>query len=263
MNAAGRQPLLTPAEELHLGALVRAWQDHEDGPAAAPVTIRRRGIRARNRFVSANLRLVVNVAQKYGGAACLEDRLQAGTVGLIRGAEKFDPTRGYKFSTYAFTWIRQSLIDANTFAKYPVKIPDNIAPHLLGWKCPATQALKDMSERWREPALSINHSYLEEDSDATLDNVLADPNNPSLDDYAKLGEMQAALNAMEALDDEVAALLELKAQGYKPAEIASLAGVHQVTLRSVFKDALVTMRELPEVVAALGNTYQNQSSEAA
>jgi DNA-directed RNA polymerase sigma subunit (sigma70/sigma32) len=69
LNNAGRQPLLTPAEELHLGAMVREWQDHPDGPADAPAAIKRRGLRARDRFVMANLRLVAHVAGKRGGLA--------------------------------------------------------------------------------------------------------------------------------------------------------------------------------------------------
>lgn len=69
LNQAGCQPLLTAAEELHLGALVRAWQDQPDGPADAPAPIRRRGIKARDRFVCANLRLCAHVVGKRGGVA--------------------------------------------------------------------------------------------------------------------------------------------------------------------------------------------------
>lgn len=113
---AGRQPLLTAAEEVHLGGLIRAWQDWEPTPADAPPAIRRRGLRARDRMVSANLRLVAHVTKKARRGlgvrvadADLPDLLQAGAVGLQRGAERFDPARGYKFSTFAYWWIRQGL----------------------------------------------------------------------------------------------------------------------------------------------------------
>lgn len=67
LESAGRVPLLTAAEELHLGALIQTWQQWDGGPDAAPAPVRRRGLRARDRMVAANLRLVVSVANKYRG----------------------------------------------------------------------------------------------------------------------------------------------------------------------------------------------------
>ena len=111
MNAAGRHPLLTPAEELHLGRLVRRWLDDPGASALA----QRRGRRARDRMVAGNLRLVGTVvrreAKKYPrlvGPCEVPDMLQAGAIGLVRAAERFDPERGYKFSTLAFWWIWQA-----------------------------------------------------------------------------------------------------------------------------------------------------------
>jgi len=116
LGQAGRVPMLTPAEEIHLGGLIRAWQDWEPSADEAPPAIKRRGLRARDRMVSANLRLVVHVTRKarpgLGVAvaeADLPDLLQAGAIGLQRGVEKFDPARGYKLSTYAYWWIRQGI----------------------------------------------------------------------------------------------------------------------------------------------------------
>ena len=116
LQQAGRIPLLTAAEELHLGTIVRAWQDHPAGPDDAPAAIRRRGVRARDRIVQANLRLVVSITMRIrAGArgrlleADVPDMLQAGSIGLMRGAERFDPVRGYKFSTFGYWWIRQGI----------------------------------------------------------------------------------------------------------------------------------------------------------
>ena len=106
-DQAGRYPLLTAAQEIHLGTAVRAWMDH---PEPVPPAIIRRGRRARDQFVRANLRMVISVVDRYRSTSqhrC--DLIQAGNEGLIRGVEKFDPTRGYKFSTYGYWWIRQGI----------------------------------------------------------------------------------------------------------------------------------------------------------
>ena len=122
LEAAGRVPLLTPAEEIHLGTMIRAWQDHPAGPDHAPPGIKRRGLRARDRMISANLRLVAHQARRQLTGVDMLDRLQAGCIGLQRAAEKFEPDRGYRFSTYAYWWIRQSLsieIDAHRLIQLP------------------------------------------------------------------------------------------------------------------------------------------------
>ena len=116
LEQAGRVSLLAPSEELHLGAMVRRWQDWEPTPGDAPPAVRRRGLRARDRMVAANLRLVAHVTRKARHGlgvpvtdSDLPDLLQAGAIGLQRGVEKFDPARGYKLSTYAYWWIRQGI----------------------------------------------------------------------------------------------------------------------------------------------------------
>jgi RNA polymerase primary sigma factor len=130
LNAIGRIPLLTAAEEIHQGQMVRAWLDHPDGPDAAPSAVRRRGLRARDRMVQANLRLVVAIAKKNSNRGAqvglgLLDLIQEGSIGLVRGVEKFAPAMGYKFSTYAYWWVRQGVgraIEAAGTIRIPVHV---------------------------------------------------------------------------------------------------------------------------------------------
>src|SRR3954451_9697640 len=95
LTSISRTPLLTPAEELRLAR-----------------RIERGDLAAKDRMVEANLRLVVHVAKRYQReehGLTLADLVQEGTVGLVRAAEKFDHRKGYRFSTYATIWIRQSI----------------------------------------------------------------------------------------------------------------------------------------------------------
>ena len=113
LDQIGRVPLLTPAEEIELGTAIQAWLQHPDGVEDCPRGIRRRGERARRRFIEANLRLAVSYVSKHCFRLCKaenhDDLVQAANIGVMRAVEKFDPQRGYRFSTYAYWWIRQSV----------------------------------------------------------------------------------------------------------------------------------------------------------
>ena len=136
----GRIPLLTPAEEIELGNQVQAmmtltedgsktFEDHElTGKQRRMLRI---GRRAKERMMKANLRLVVSVAKKYQGKGLeLLDLIQEGSLGLERAVEKFDPTRGYKFSTYAFWWIRQSMTRAIACQSRTIRLPVHLSERL-------------------------------------------------------------------------------------------------------------------------------------
>ena len=131
LDTIGRIPLLTPAEEIELGTAIQRWQQH---PEPCPPGIRRRGMRARERFVAANLRLAVSYVSKrchrIAKQHSTDDLIQAANLGLITAVERFDPARGYRFSTYAYWWIRQSVnrwIDTHSRL---IAIPGSHSQHL-------------------------------------------------------------------------------------------------------------------------------------
>lgn len=136
----GRIPLLTPAEEIELGNQVQEMMRLTEDGTLAPDhdsfsshdrRMIRVGKRAKERMMKANLRLVVSVAKKYQGKGLeLLDLIQEGSLGLERAVEKFDPTRGYKFSTYAFWWIRQSMTRAIACQSRTIRLPVHLSERL-------------------------------------------------------------------------------------------------------------------------------------
>ena len=131
----GREPLLTAAEEIELGNQVQAMmalvEQKRDDYTPQERKIIKVGRRSKERMMKANLRLVVSVAKKYQGKGMeLLDLIQEGSLGLERAVEKFDPTRGYKFSTYAFWWIRQSMTRAIACQSRTIRLPVHLSERL-------------------------------------------------------------------------------------------------------------------------------------
>lgn len=134
LRAIGRTPLLSAAEELELAHNVQAMLPllSVESPTPQQLATIHRGKRAKNKMIQANLRLVVTIAKKYQNRGLdLMDLVQEGSLGLERAVEKFDPTKGYKFSTYSYWWIRQGItralqIDARTI-RLPVHVQEKLS----------------------------------------------------------------------------------------------------------------------------------------
>ncbi|WP_308440571.1 RNA polymerase sigma factor SigB [Actinocatenispora comari] len=134
LNGIGRTRLLTAAEEVELAKQIEAGLFAEEklnnGPLddadlrADLATIVAEGRAAKKRLLSANLRLVVSIAKRYTGRGMpFLDLIQEGNLGLIRAAEKFDYTKGFKFSTYATWWIRQAITRSMADQARTIRIP--------------------------------------------------------------------------------------------------------------------------------------------
>ncbi len=133
----GRVALLSQEEELLLARLVqqreRLLADPEHGnlePRERRAALHR-GLRAKERMLQANLRLVVAVAKKYQRRGLeLLDLVQEGSLGLERAVERFDPSRGFRFSTYAYWWIRQGITRALACQSRTIRLPVHITEKL-------------------------------------------------------------------------------------------------------------------------------------
>ena len=256
LDAAGRVPMLTPAEELHLGALVRRWQDWEPSTAEAPPAVRRKGLRARNRMVAANLRLVAMVASRIGGDGLLSDRLQNGAIGLVRAAEKFDPSRGYKFSTYSYLWIRQS-IDYGELAESTIRLPAPVAAAVQGKRNgKVSRACVEAGTVAAVGILNLDRPVhgltCSSDGDTDLANMVPAPAEPDLEQQAHVEALQEALASMRQAEPDSMALLELfHAEGHQITHLATLVGTGNQRTRVAMDAATDRLRALPAVQVAM------------
>jgi len=155
MQAISRVPLLTHEEEITLARAVQSLCRLEEiteeltlrsggtspsdellAAEAGLTTVQlqrklRLGRRARQRMCSANLRLVVTIARKYANQHLqLEDLIQEGNLGLMKAVDRFDSTRGYKFSTYAYWWIREGIARSIASKARTIRLPVHVGEHL-------------------------------------------------------------------------------------------------------------------------------------
>ena len=158
LKQIGKVPLLNAEQEVELAKRIEAGLFAEEKLAAGIKDVKTRaefdwiaedGRRAKNHLLEANLRLVVSLAKRYTGRGMLFlDLIQEGNLGLIRAVEKFDYTKGYKFSTYATWWIRQAITRAMADQARTIRIPVHMVEVINKLARVQRQMLQDLG---REP----------------------------------------------------------------------------------------------------------------
>jgi RNA polymerase primary sigma factor len=252
MNAAGRHRLLTAAEEVELAKAV------ERGDRAA-----------KERMINSNLRLVISIAKRYQGHGLpLLDLVQEGVIGLNRAVEKFDWRRGFKFSTYATWWIRQSCQRAISNQSTTIRVPTHVHERRVRLararqRLEAAQAAPPTAEELAE-ATGLELRHVEEalgavdasvslnqpvgaTDDGELGELFSDP--AALDPAKEAGESlerHTVRSAVEKLPPRERRVLELRfgldAEPQSLEAIGRELGVSRERVRQLEEEALAKLR---------------------
>ncbi|MFS1303770.1 RNA polymerase sigma factor [Streptosporangium longisporum] len=280
LKSIGRRTLLTAAQEVELakrieaGLYAEAKLEAEPGLSASARDdlewIAEDGRRAKNHMLEANLRLVVSVAKKYTdrGMALL-DVVQEGNLGLIRAVEKFDYTKGYKFSTYAMWWIRQAIqrgfADSARTIRLPVHVLEMLSklsrverdmhqrlgreptPEELGVELDKTpDQIEELLRTSRQP-ISLN-ATIGDDGETTIGDLIEDVDSPEASevvDRQLLGEqLRGVLGNLSPREAKIMALRFGLVDG-KPHtldEIGKHLGLTRERIRQLEKESLSKLR---------------------
>ena len=275
LSTIGRVPLLTAAEEIELAHHVQAGKRLLQLPAEELTPKHKRQLRmaqrARDRMMAANLRLVVSVAKKYQNQGLeLLDLVQEGAIGLERAVDKFDPAMGYKFSTYAYWWIRQGMTRAIDNSARTIRLPIHVSEKLSKMR----RITRELSHRFgRQPnrlelahAMGMEPDELEElisqsapcasldahargDEDrSTLGELIADPaSNEHMDSMDRHIQKEHLGAWLSQLNDREQKILKLRfgLEGSEPltlAEIGRQINVSRERVRQLEAKAILKLR---------------------
>lgn len=275
LGTIGRVPLLTPAEEIELAHHVRQGKELQQLPPEALTSRQKRqirmGQRARDRMMAANLRLVVSVAKKYQNQGLeLLDLVQEGAIGLERAVDKFDPGMGYKFSTYAYWWIRQGMTRAIDNSARTIRLPIHISEklsklrritrelsHRLGRQPNRLELAHGMGMEPEEleelmaqtaPCASLDAHARGEEDRSTLGELIADPaSNGHLDSMDSLLQKEHLVTWLAQLNEREQKILRLRfgLEGEEPltlAEIGRQINVSRERVRQLEAKAIMKLR---------------------
>ncbi|GIH20350.1 sigma-70 family RNA polymerase sigma factor [Rugosimonospora africana] len=282
LHEISRTPLLDAAQEVDLSKAIEAglYAEHlldegtlrEDVRKSELMQLVTDGERAKDRFIRANLRLVVSIARRYvrSGMPML-DLIQEGNTGLVRAVEKFDYERGYKFSTYATWWIRQAISRAIAQQERTVRLPVHLVEDVNRMRNVQRQLTRELGsdpepeqiatalgvpvervhelKRWSQDTVSLD-TPVGDDGDTNLGDLVADSDSPSPEEIV-LGalERQRIEGLLGHLDDRSAGIMRARygledGREHSLTEVASRFSLSRERIRQLEIQALGRLREL-------------------
>lgn len=284
LDQVGRYPLLTPEQELSLGAKVQLMmkaeekkQELEEIKGFTPTDkalakslgisakeLRQRyteGTKARDLMINSNLRLVVKLAKRHTKRGIdLLDLIQEGAIGLKRGVEKFDPELKYRFSTYAYWWIKQAMSRAVAQQSRTIRLPDHLTERLNKIKKVTRQLTQELG---RQPTYEEIGAAIEEPVEKVIDylrvsrpirstdvligekkenrllDIIEDQNTEGPDEYSErmmvIDQVRSCVEKLPARERDVI-ILTYGLYGYDPlslAEAEKVLNLSRETIRQI------------------------------